>query len=216
MPEIYPSLIAADVLNLQHTIETLDQHCAGYHLDVMDGNFVPNLTWGPMVVNEVARITYKKVWVHLMVQKPDELLDAFMLPEGSVVTFHFENSINKKDMIKKITEKKWLPSIAISPKTDVQEIMPFLDTAHHVLVMSVEPGFSGQDFIPETLEKLEILNSYKQSQNLDFIIGVDGGINENNIHQCAQHGVEQFAIASTIFKSKNSVEKITALHNALK
>jgi len=216
MAIIYPSLIAADVLNLQKEIETLDTHCQGYHLDVMDYHFVPNLTCGPLFINAIARITYKQLWVHLMMDNPENFIDMLTLAPKTIVNFHVELEGQRSRLIKKIAEKGWLPGIAVSPKTDIEKVFPFLDRIHQVLVMSVEPGFSGQEFQPNSIEKVEKLVGYRQTSGLDFKIGMDGGIDENNIAMLAEKGVEHFGIGSGIFKADNPVEQLKKLQDLAK
>ena len=143
----------------------------------MDNHFVPNLTWGPMFLAATSRTTYKQLWVHLMVDNPQDWLDKLTLPSGSIVSFHYETSATEISMINGIKEKDWLPSIAINPKTDVEKIFPFLEHLHQVLIMSVEPGFSGQKFLPEVVSKVEALNGYRATSGFGFTIGIDGGVN---------------------------------------
>lgn len=199
MAHIFPSLISADPLNLQKEIELLDPHTDGYHLDIMDNHFVPNLTWGPMVVNAISNTTRRKLWVHLMVDNPMEWDTLLFMPPGSIFSFHFETKKEISKLIKKIKEKKWEASLAINPKTPVEEIFPILGVLDQVLLMSVEPGFSGQSFLKDVMEKLDKLSAYRQTSGSNFRIGMDGGINSQNITQLAQMGVDDFAIAAGIF-----------------
>ncbi len=211
MAIIFPSLISADVLNLQKEIERLDPHCQGYHLDVMDHHFVPNLTWGPRFINAIAKTTYKTLWVHLMVDNPQTWVNTLFLQPKSILTFHFENTKEIIHMIKHIKEKNWLASIAINPKTPVEEIFPLLNIIDQVTLMSVEPGFSGQKFLPSVISKIDSLNGYRQTSGLDFKIGLDGGINETNIKMLAEKGVDHCAIAAGIFEKDDPVEALKTL-----
>jgi ribulose-phosphate 3-epimerase len=208
MASIYPSLMAADLLNLQTEIKKLDPYCEGYHLDIMDNHFVPNLTFGSAFVNAIARVTYKKIWVQLLVDKPEEWIDQFFLPVDSIITFHIESNTEIRRTIDHIKKKKWQPSIGLNPKTDVEKLFPYLDNLSQVLIMSVVPGFSGQEFLPDVVSKVDRLVSYRQTSGLPFVIAMDGGINKNNIHMLKEHGVDIFAVGSGIFKSK---DQITAL-----
>jgi len=213
MAILYPSLISADVLNLASVLKRLDSCVSGYHIDIMDFNFVPNLTWGPPIVNAIAQATTKQLWVHLMVNNPKGMIKALDLRPDSIVSFHIESYSENKTIINDIQEKRYLPSIAISPKTPVEEILPFLSTIYQVLVMSVEPGFSGQLFLPETISKVDTLVQYKKNHNLNFRIGMDGGINKKNINNLITHGVDDIAIAHAIFGSPDYVQ---ALHNLMR
>lgn len=213
MADIFPSLIAGDLLNLQKEIKKLDPYVDGYHLDIMDNHFVPNLTWGPMFINAIAQATYRTLWVHLMVDNPMEWPDLLFLPPGSICTFHIESKKEIPKLIKQIKEKKWLASIAINPETSIEEIFPILNVFDQVLIMSVEPGFSGQAFLPKTTKKIEQLAAFRDTSNAQFHIGIDGGVNENNINMLAIKGVNDFAIASGIFDTENQIATLKKLKN---
>ncbi|HEV2600684.1 MAG TPA: ribulose-phosphate 3-epimerase [Candidatus Babeliales bacterium] len=212
MKSIFPSLISSDLLNLESTITALDPHCAGYHIDIMDNHFVPNLTWGTQFLNAIARKTSKQIWAHLMVENPESLLETMTIPTGSIVSIHIETKKEIIQAIKSIRGNNWRPSITINPKTDIAACFQLLDEqVDHILIMSVEPGHSGQNFLPITLQKLETLATYRAQHNLSFTIAIDGGINETNIQQLAQHGADDFAIASGIFASENPINQLTKL-----
>ena len=168
MPTLYPTLLSLDFLNVQKELEKIDALAHGYQLDVMDNHFVPNLTYGPDFVNAVSRFTYKKIWLHLMVDDAELLLDRFFMQPESIVSFHIESKSKISETIKHIEAKKWLPSIAINPKTPLEEIFPFLPVIHQVLVMSVEPGFAQQDFLPETVDRIRRLVGFRQSLKAAF------------------------------------------------
>lgn len=217
MAVIFPSLLSADPLNLEKTIRTLDPHVYGYHIDVMDGHFVPNLTWGPMFIRAISAITARKLWIHLMVTNPLEWLDMLdFLPGGSIITFHHESAGNTAKLIAGIEERHWYPSIAINPETSVDILFPAIThSIKHVLLMSVQPGFAGQDFIKETLDKLQVLVGFRQTSGIDFKIGMDGGINENNVVELVERGVDELAIASGIFKEKDPVKGLENLQRLI-
>lgn len=215
MAVIYPSLIASDLLNLEQTIQSLDPHCPGYHLDVMDYHFVPNLTWGPAFIHAIAKATSGQLWVHLMVDNPSRWVEELRLPPETILSFHFETIGADATFIKLIQKKMLAPSIVISPKTNVEEIFSVLSVVSQVLVMSVEPGFSGQPFLQNTASKIEALAEYRHTHDLQFTIAVDGGINEKNIKVLKQQGVDQFAVASGIFSAKNPVEQLKRLNQLI-
>lgn len=214
MAAIYPSLISADLLNLEQTIKTLDPLCPGYHLDVMDYHFVPNLTWGPAFLQAIAKATGGQLWVHLMVDNPVRWIEELRLPPETILTFHLETIGADQSVIKLIQKKMLKPSIAISPKTAVNEIFSVAHTLSQILVMSVEPGFSGQPFLQDTFNKIKELAKFRDEQGLDFSIAVDGGVNEKNIKALKEFGVDDFAIASGLFGAKNPPEQLKKL-NAL-
>src|SRR5579872_882835 len=177
--DIFPSLMAADQLNLEKEINLLRDHCAGFHLDVMDNHFVPNITWGVATVNAIAAIS--KVWVHLMVDNSMSLYEKLVLAPDSLVSFHIESGIDFFDSVKIIKEKKHKLSIAISPKTAISHIVPFLNILDQVLLMSVEPGFFGQRFLITAIERLDELVAYRRDHGGSWRIGIDGGIDSDNI-----------------------------------
>ena len=211
MAMIYPSLMRADILNLQREIERLDPYCPGYQLDIMDNKFVPVASGGTRYVNAIASITYKRIWVHLMVEEPREWLDKFFLPDNSIISFHFEAKSKINETIKAIKDKKWAPSLAINPETSIEVLFPHLDMLHQVLLMSVEPGFSGQEFLESTWERLRTLIGYRETSGLPFRIGVDGGINSTNIVELVRKGADDLAISSAIFDKEDAAEALKEL-----
>jgi len=214
MLRIFPSLISSDLLNLERTIKQLDPHCPGYHIDIMDDHFVPNLTWGHQFANAIDKATPKTVWVHLMIQNTQSMISRLDLKPSSMVTIHTENNGDIARSVSLIKDNNWLPGIAISPKTGAADIFKFLNhDIDHVLIMSVEPGFSGQEFIPATADKIEPLIEFRKKFGLTFTIGIDGGIHAGNIAELAKRGVESFGVASGIFAHKNPVEALQNLSN---
>jgi len=208
MAKIYPSLMGADLLNLQKVIEVLEHDADGFHIDIMDNRFVPNITWGVDTVNAVARISRVPLWVHLMVVDPINWNENLMLPRGTTVTFHLESEKEIPRLIKEIKEKKCRPSIAIKPETSAEQIFPILNAIDHVLLMSVNPGFSGQPFLEATKKKIEQLVAYRDTSGDDFVIGLDGGVTIENIKELAQMGVDEFAISAGIFSQKDPLKAL--------
>jgi ribulose-phosphate 3-epimerase len=153
-----------------------------------------------------------------MVDDADSLLDRFFMQPESIVTFHIESKSKISETIKHIEAKKWLASIAINPKTPLEEIFPFLPVIHQVLVMSVEPGFAQQDFLPETADRLRQLVGFRQASKLRFRIGVDGGVKVGNIAQVVTNGADDIAVASAIFTAQDPARALKELsdtaHNA--
>lgn len=216
MKAIFPSLIAADSHNLKATMDMLAFYCAGYHVDVMDGQFVPNKTGGAEWVNNVARMTEKKVWVHAMVNDPGVLIDDLVLQPKSIISIHIEIEHELNALLLKIKEKKWIASLAVNPKTDIENCLPFLnDGVSHVLIMSVEPGSSGQLFLDGTVEKIKRLVEHRTKYKLSFTIGIDGGINSTNIISLAKIGVDHFAVGSGIFGCSDPVAALKKLESLI-
>jgi ribulose-phosphate 3-epimerase len=202
--KIYPSLISADLLNLQQVIEVFEPLCAGFHLDVMDFHFVPNLTMGPDFINAIRKISKKELWVDLLVDQPQPYLERLKLKSGDIVSIHYESDYDN-DIFRYIRQKGWIASLALDPKTPIEVIMPFLDVIGHVLLMSVTPGFSGQAFVSNSVEKAKKLYTLREKERSQFLIGMDGGLNEKTLPLVAQY-VDTFAIATGIFGAKNPID----------
>jgi len=216
--KIYPSLISSNLLNLRQTLKLFDSHCDGYHLDIMDDHFVPNLTWGPAFINEIRKATSLPLQVHLMVEKPETWTDRLALQPNDVFLFHYEsyNNIDQcKTLINNIKQKNWNAGITINPDTPVEKIIELLPELETVLVMSVNPGFSGQSFIESTLKKIPLLCQAKKQNNLSFKICMDGGISENNIQQLVSLGVDQVGIASAIFSNPSPLATLEKLYKLM-
>lgn len=215
MTQIYPSLISADLLNLEREIKHLDPYVPGYHLDIMDYHFVPNLTWGPAFMEAIAKITNRTLWVHLMVDNPSSWLEILKLPHGSIIDFHIETFEKNKNIIQNIQDKNWQVSIAISPKTNVEKVFPFLNAISQATIMSVEPGRSGQAFLPDTLSKVEALSNYRAEHDLKFKIAMDGGISEKNISQVSRLGVDRVAVAHALFSKPDPIKALKDLQQLI-
>lgn len=217
--KIYPSLISADLLNLKSVIAQLDPHCDGYHLDVMDNHFVPNLTWGPDFINRIRQTTSKQLDIHLMVDNPQAWLSTLTLNTHDMITFHIEATQKPEDvegLISAIHTAKLNAGIALNPATPIEQLYPHLINLDHVLLMSVNPGFSGQAFIPDVISKIKPLVNQRSTSSKYFSIGMDGGISLSNIATLAQHGVDYACAASAIFSARNSIEALKSLYLATK
>ena len=211
MIKIYPSLIDADLLNLADQIDLLEPHSDGFHLDVMDFHFVPNLTWGPSMINAIARHATKQLCVHLMVNNPEIYPERLNLRNGDIVSFHYASTNFHKQIINDIIERNWIPSIALGPSTPVDAIKRMIPLVPHITVMTVEQGFSGQQFLPEALNKVNKIKEVAASYGHSLVVSVDGGVNASNIQSVNQSGVDQVAVASAICKTDNPVLAIKEL-----
>jgi len=165
---------------------------------------VPNVTWNVQEVNAMVKMMTSP-WIHLMVEDSIGFYDKLFLPAGSLVSFHIELDIDIDHFIKTIKEKKHRVSIAMRPKTPISDLVPFLNIADQILLMSVEPGFSGQSFLPSTFDRIDELKELGKQHDAHFRIGLDGGINKENIKDLAMKGVDDCAIATAIFKSRDHV-----------
>ena len=215
MVKIFPSLISSNLLELHTTLELLDPFVGGYHIDIMDFHFVPNLTWGPDFVTAICGATRKQLFIHLMVEFPEKYLPLLRLSKGDIVSIHYESpsSLSLEALCNEISRQGWIPSIALNPETPLTVIydLPFLQ---HLLLMSVHPGFSGQKFIPSTLEKLAEAHAFKKQASRPFTLAVDGGIDEHTCSSLVKRGADQLAIATAIFKDGNPREAVQRIQKA--
>ena len=213
--KIFPSLISSDLLNIQTTIKNLDPNCDGYHIDIMDDHFVPNLTWGPAFVKAILKITSLPLDVHLMVDNPVAWVDRLNLKPKDLFVFHIETLDSDeeiKDLIKTVKIIGCKAGIALNPETPVEKVFDYLALIDHVLVMSVKPGFSGQKFMESVLSKVKVLNQKRHDMNLPFDIGMDGGIDKSNIAMISELSVDQVGVASAIFSHKDYVAALQDLY----
>ena len=217
--EIYPSLMCADLLNLAKVLSDFDDHCDGYHIDVMDDHFVPNLTMGPDFVNDIAAATRKPIQVHLMVDNPKSWVDRLKLSKKDAFIFHyeaFECFEPMKDLIDKVKAKDWQVGMAFNPDTNMSLVQSHLNVFDKILMMAVKPGFAGQMFMPEVIEKVKNVIVSKKTQNANFKIYMDGGIGKDNIKMLAMLGIDAVAVGSAIFSEKNPVVALKELYEIAK
>jgi ribulose-phosphate 3-epimerase len=216
MVQIFPSLIAADILNLTDEINRLDRYTDGYHIDIMDFLFVPNLTWGPMFANAIRMQTQKTLWIDLLVDYPEKYFDQLQLHANDIVTIHYEAQGVQQhiyDLIERIHSNGWRASVSINAETPVAALEPYLQKVDDILLMSVNPGFSGQNFVSESVDRLKQLNDLRKNQNLSFTIGMDGGIDRYTLPELIPYDVNQVAVGSGIFGADNPITEIAMLKN---
>jgi ribulose-phosphate 3-epimerase len=200
MAIIYPSLFASDQLTIEQAIKLFNPYCQGYHLDLMDNRFVNNISFDYAAIRNIAQTAKKQLWVHLMVENPSHFIGQMdHLNDGDLVTFHIESTIDPFEIINLIHEKKLHAGIALRPKTSIAEIFQCAHQVHHILLMSVEPGFSGQSFLQDSIDRLQTMDAFRQEHALPFKIAMDGGINAGNIRQLAANGVDMCAVGAAIF-----------------
>lgn len=209
---VAPSILACDFTRLRDEIEAVDRCGIDLiHLDIMDGSFVPNLTFGQVLVEAVRRLTRTPLDAHLMIDRPERHLQSFVESGADYIVFHLEATERPDYCIDEIRRLKTRPGIALRPKTRLEEIKPYLKKIDLLLLMSVEPGFSGQEFIPDTLAKIREAKELVLKEENRCIIGVDGGVNTENAQKIIEHGADLLIAASAIFKSDDYCRVIETL-----
>jgi ribulose-phosphate 3-epimerase len=208
-PVILPSLLMCDFGHLADEVRRLEDAAApALHLDVMDGQFVPNLTYGFPIVEAVRRVTDLPIEAHLMIADPARFAEHFVSAGVDAVTFHFEAVADPRPLLEKLRALGAVASMAINPETPVAAIEPYLDACDEVLTMSVSPGFGHQPFEEVALDKLRELNRLAGSR---LLLGVDGGVNEKTIGACAAAGAHSLIVGSAIFAHPDYAETIAML-----
>jgi ribulose-phosphate 3-epimerase len=195
-----PSILSADFGRLADEIAAAERGGAGaVHVDVMDGHFVPNITVGPPVVKAVRKATALPIDVHLMIENADRYLDAFADAGASWVTLHVEAVPHLERAVARLRERGVRPGVALNPATPISSLDEILPELGYVLVMSVNPGFSGQRFIPASLDKVRRLRAQIQARGLSAVIEVDGGVDATNIRAVAEAGAEVMVAGSAVY-----------------
>jgi len=211
---ISPSILTADFLHLEREIKMLNSSEADIlHLDIMDGVFVPNLTFGFPVIRQIKSVAKKPLDVHLMIVDPDRYLEAYRDAGADWLTVHYETCPHLHRTIQKITELGMKPAVSVNPHTDVSLLGPVLSDLNMVLVMTVNPGFGGQKFIQSSYDKIRKLKKMINDGGHETLIQIDGGVTEENIAGLIEAGVDVFVVGNTIFASENPLEVITRLKN---
>lgn len=198
-PLILPSLLQCDFAHLAEEIGQLEEAgVSALHLDVMDGVFVPNLTYGMPIVAACRKVTSLPLDVHLMIEKPERYVKAFADAGADILTFHVEACEEPRKLVQLIRELGCIAGVALNPSTPLRALEPFLDLCDLILVMSVDAGFGGQSFNPVALQKIEWLKRFAATEPL---LEIDGGVNKETIRSCTENGAQLLVVGSAIFKA---------------
>lgn len=217
MIQIAPSILSCDFTKMGEEVRELERCNADLvHLDVMDGHFVPNLTFGAPVVKALRKCTCMPFDAHLMISEPLKYIDDFAKAGANRISFHIESDSDVLETVKAIRFRKMAPAIAIKPKTPAESIFPYIKELSMVLVMTVEPGFGGQKFMDDMMQKVSKIRKEAERQNYKLDIQVDGGISKETIKIAASAGANIFVAGSSVFGSRDRKFEIESLRNIAK
>lgn len=196
-----PSLLSADFSDLKSAVKLCEEKKAGYiHIDVMDGHFVPQISYGQPLISSIRKLTKLPFDVHLMVEKPESMVDSFIESGADLITFHIESTVHADRLVHHIKAKGVKCGISLVPSTSVAQIKEILPLVDLVLVMTVNPGFGGQKLIPYCLDKVKELASIKNEKKLSYLISVDGGVNNQTLTSVLEAGTDIVVSGSAFFK----------------
>ena len=211
--KVAPSILSADFTKLEESVKRVD-HATFLHVDVMDGIFVPNISFGPSIQKQIRSKFSEMIFdTHLMIIDPIKYIKEFADAGSDFITFHIEAKSDINETIDLIHSYGLKAGISIKPNTNPEVLIPYLDKLDLVLVMSVEPGFGGQKFMPNSLDKIKWLDEYKNQHNLSYIISVDGGINKDTYPLVEEAGANLAVMGSFLFKAENPNEWIDIVEN---
>ncbi|WP_315114948.1 ribulose-phosphate 3-epimerase [uncultured Clostridium sp.] len=217
MIKIAPSILSSDFSRLGEEVKKLETYKADViHIDVMDGRFVPNITFGMPVIKSIRGLTSLPFDVHLMIEEPSRYIEDFVKAGADIITVHYEADKHIDRTINYIKSFGIKAAVALNPGTPVSVIKDLIPSLDMVLIMSVNPGFGGQKFIPYALEKVKELNKLRNEFNKDLVIEVDGGIDASNIKEVVESGAQWLVAGSAVFKGGNIEENISKLKEAIK
>ena len=217
MKKIAPSILSADFSRLNEEVRAIEKAGADLiHVDVMDGHFVPNITIGPLVVTGLRKLTTLPLDVHLMIEEPEHYIEAFAQAGSAWITIHVEVCPHLSRIIKKIRKLNVRPGVVLNPGTSLKVLYPIVEEVDLVLLMSVNPGFGGQSFIPSTLKKIERLRKIIDQNHYSLEIEVDGGIKVENIGEVSKAGGDIFVLGTGIFKTKDYGKTIRKLRQEIR
>jgi ribulose-phosphate 3-epimerase len=214
MPQIVPSILSADFARLAEEIGRVER--AGVellHVDIMDGHFVPNLTMGPPVVASIRKVTKLKLDLHLMIEDPDTYAPMFIEAGADLISVHQEACRHLDRTLRMIRSEGARPGVVLNPATPISMLEDVLDLMDHVLIMSVNPGFGGQEFIPRSLDKIRALAARRREERLNFAIEIDGGVSRENVEAIVRAGCDWLVAGSAVFHSADPGATVTEMQH---
>ena len=211
MIQIAPSMLAADFLHLEKDVETVNKHADLFHLDVMDGVFVPNISFGFPIIEAIARKAEKPMDVHLMIINPENYVERFAKVGAEMISFHLNATKDPAAVLRQIRSYGVKAGLVINPDLPVESLFPYLAEADFILLMSVFAGFGGQKFIEETYDRVRTLKAEIERQGLDLMLEVDGGVSSTNAKALADAGFDILVAGSAVFKAENPAAVIAAM-----
>lgn len=211
MVQIAPSMLAADFLNLEKDVELVNRHADLFHLDVMDGIFVPNISYGFPVVDAIARKASKPLDAHLMIVNPENYVERFAKSGAAMLSFHLNATKDPDKVIEQVRAAGMRPGLAINPDIPVESLFPYLAKCDFVLLMSVFAGFGGQKFIEDTYVRLETLKAEIRRQGVNCLVQIDGGVSAANSRRLVELGADILVAGSAVFKAEDPAAVIKAM-----